>query len=86
MMLLGVYELAGWGLLTTAGATLLLFGALNRESVPIGRGRCRRRFKSSMGDKPTLTLKTPGDVQNAIGVAGTISTKDDLGPCRGNSR
>jgi len=38
------------------------------------------------GDKPTLTLKTPGDVQNAIGVAGTISTKDDLGPCRGNAR
>jgi hypothetical protein len=30
MMLLGVYQLAGWwGLLTALGATLLLFGALN---------------------------------------------------------
>jgi len=30
MMLLGVYELAGlWGLLTAAGATLVLFGALS---------------------------------------------------------
>ena len=30
MMLLGVYQLAGWwGLLTAAGATLLLFGALS---------------------------------------------------------
>ena len=30
MILLGVYELAGWwGLLTAAGATLVLFGALN---------------------------------------------------------
>ena len=30
MMLLGVYELAGWwGLLTALGATLLLFGALS---------------------------------------------------------
>jgi hypothetical protein len=30
MMLLGVYELAGWwGLVTALGATLLLFGALS---------------------------------------------------------
>ena len=30
MMLLGVYQLAGWwGLLTALGVTLLLFGALN---------------------------------------------------------
>ena len=30
MMLSGVYELAGlWGLVTAAGATLLLYGALN---------------------------------------------------------
>ena len=30
MMLLGVYELAGWwGLLTAFGATLLLFGGLS---------------------------------------------------------
>jgi hypothetical protein len=30
MMLLGVFELAGWwGLLTAAGATLLLYGALS---------------------------------------------------------
>ena len=29
MMLIGVYELAGWwGLLTASGATLLLYGAL----------------------------------------------------------
>jgi hypothetical protein len=28
MMLLGVYQLAGWGLLTALGATVLLFGAL----------------------------------------------------------
>ena len=38
MMLLGVYELAGWwGLLTALGATLLLFGTLSKRPVLEGQ-------------------------------------------------